>query len=489
MDNKQRASLIIDYLGGSDNILKVVNCMTRVRVTTKDEEKVDIEKLKTVDGVMAVVESEELQIVMGPGVSAKVSKEMADLSNSKYEIEGENNNDQAETNRDKAQRLSKEKKSEVKSKQKNSKFKTFTADIAGIFVPLIPAFVGAGIIGGIGSVLQNMITAGTITSEFIISLVTVINIIKNGLFAYLNVYIGINAAKTFKANEGLGGVIGGIIYLTGMNPDSPLTNIITKDPLSAGQGGVIGVLLAVYIMSKIENKLHEVIPDSLDIIVTSTLTLLFTGLVTIFLIMPVAGFISSLLIGVTDAVINVGGAFSGFILGAFFLPLVMFGLHQILTPIHIAMIESKGATFLLPILAMAGAGQVGAAIAILVKCRKNKSLTNIVKGALPVGILGIGEPLIYAVSLPMGKTFITACIGGGIGGAVIGALGQVGASAIGPSGVALIPLIVNGRWLSYVIGLLAGYLGGFVVTYFFGIDKKFETDKGEGLEAIGDFKF
>ena len=38
MDNKQRASLIIDYLGGSDNILKVVNCMTRVRVTTKDEE-------------------------------------------------------------------------------------------------------------------------------------------------------------------------------------------------------------------------------------------------------------------------------------------------------------------------------------------------------------------------------------------------------------------------------------------------------------------
>ena len=63
-----------------------------------------------------------------------------------------------------------------------------------------------------------------------------------------------------------------------------------------------------------------------------------------------------------------------------------------------------------------------------------------IKGALPVGILGIGEPLIYGVTLPLGRPFITACIGGGIGGAVIGAFGNVGAIAIGPSGVALIPL-------------------------------------------------
>lgn len=59
-----------------------------------------------------------------------------------------------------------------------------------------------------------------------------------------------------------------------------------------------------------------------------------------------------------------------------------------------------------------------------------------IKGALPVGFLGIGEPLIYGVTLPLGKPFITACIGGGIGGAVIGAMGGVGAIAIGPSGLA-----------------------------------------------------
>ena len=92
-----------------------------------------------------------------------------------------------------------------------------------------------------------------------------------------------------------------------------------------------------------------------------------------------------------------------------------------------------------------------------------------IKGSLPVGILGIGEPLIYAVTLPLGRPFITACIGGGIGGAVIGLIGGVGATAIGPSGVALIPLIADGLWWGYVLGLLAAYAGGFAATYFFGV--------------------
>lgn len=90
---------------------------------------------------------------------------------------------------------------------------------------------------------------------------------------------------------------------------------------------------------------------------------------------------------------------------------------------------------------------------------KDKELTEMIKGALPVGILGIGEPLIYGVTLPLGRPFITACIGGGIGGAVIGMIGNVGAIAIGPSGAALIPLISDGKWLGYILGLLAAYAG------------------------------
>ena len=54
---------------------------------------------------------------------------------------------------------------------------------------------------------------------------------------------------------------------------------------------------------------------------------------------------------------------------------------------------------------------------------------------------------------------------------ITGFFGSVGATAIGPSGVALIPLIANNMRLQYVIGLIAAYIGGFVVTYFFGVPK------------------
>ena len=85
--------------------------------------------------------------------------------------------------------------------------------------------------------------------------------------------------------------------------------------------------------------------------------------------MPIAGFISDGLVGVVNWVIGVGGIFSGFIIGAFFLPLVMLGLHHIFIPIHIELINQSGATYLLPIAAMAGAGQVGAALALWVRCK------------------------------------------------------------------------------------------------------------------------
>ena len=482
MDNNTLAKLLVDDFGGSDNLIEVINCMTRVRVKVKDSSKVNYEAIKSREGVMGLVEGDQIQVVLGPGKSEKVAKAMAEISNAKLSEELA-----AGTDKESLERRTRENKEAYKAKQTQSGFKKFTATIASIFVPLIPAFVGAGLIGGIASVLSNMATAGTLTGDGVNNLIQILNVMKNGLYAYLNIFIGINTAKVFGANEGLGGVVGGMVYLTGMNPDMPINNIFLGTPLAAGQGGVIGVLISVFLLSKIENALHKIIPDSLDIILVPMLSLLAVGLLTMFIIMPFAGLISNGLIGFINGVINIGGAVSGFILGALFLPMVMLGLHQILTPIHVAMIEQQGATYLLPILAMAGAGQVGAALAILVKCRNNKQITTIAKGGLPVGFLGIGEPLIYALTLPMGKAFITACLGGGIGGAVIGAIGSIGSTAIGPSGLALIPLIYQNRWLGYLAGLIAGYIGGFVLTYFFGVDQKYVD--GASLDNTSKFEF
>lgn len=464
---REIAQNILIEVGGKDNLEKVIHCMTRVRMSIVDYDKVNIEGLKNIKGVMGVVEDDMLQVVIGPGTVNKVANEMSDMIGVSL---GETIKHK-ESNKDKVEKEADLFKQNI-NKRNQTPFKKVLRSIANIFVPLIPAFVGAGLIGGISAVLSNMLAAGTIDGATWEQFVLIFDIIKNGIFAYLVIYVGINAAKEFGATPGLGGVIGGTTMLTGMTADSPIKNIFNGEPLAAGQGGVIGVIIAVWILSLIEKKLHKIVPSAVDIIVTPTVTLFIMGLATIFLIMPIAGFISNGLLGGINWVLDIGGAFSGFVLGATFLPLVMFGLHQVLTPIHIEMINQSGATYLLPILAMAGAGQVGAAFALWVKCRKNKKIVNLLKGALPVGVLGIGEPLIYGVTLPLGRPFITACIGGGIGGAVIGGIGHIGATAIGPSGVSLIPLISDNMYLGYIAGLLAGYLGGFVATYLFGTNKE-----------------
>ncbi|HDA9624504.1 TPA: PTS transporter subunit EIIC [Staphylococcus aureus] len=470
---QQLAERIIAAVGGMDNIDSVMNCMTRVRIIVLDENKVDDQELRHIDGVMGVIHDERIQVVVGPGTVNKVANHMAELSGVKLgdPIPHHHNDSEKMDYKSYAADKAKANKEAHKAKQKNGKLNKVLKSIANIFIPLIPAFIGAGLIGGIAAVLSNLMVAGYISGAWITQLITVFNVIKDGMLAYLAIFTGINAAKEFGATPGLGGVIGGTTLLTGIAGKNILMNVFTGEPLQPGQGGIIGVIFAVWILSIVEKRLHKIVPNAIDIIVTPTIALLIVGLLTIFIFMPLAGFVSDSLVSVVNGIISIGGVFSGFIIGASFLPLVMLGLHHIFTPIHIEMINQSGATYLLPIAAMAGAGQVGAALALWVRCKRNTTLRNTLKGALPVGFLGIGEPLIYGVTLPLGRPFLTACIGGGIGGAVIGGIGHIGAKAIGPSGVSLLPLISDNMYLGYIAGLLAAYAGGFVCTYLFGTTK------------------
>lgn len=470
---QQLAERIIAAVGGMDNIDSVMNCMTRVRIKVLDENKVDDQELRHIDGVMGVIHDERIQVVVGPGTVNKVANHMAELSGVKLGDRIPHNHNDSEKMDYKSYAADKAKanKEAHKAKQKNGKLNKVLKSIANIFIPLIPAFIGAGLIGGIAAVLSNLMVAGYISGAWITQLIAVFNVIKDGMLAYLAIFTGINAAKEFGATPGLGGVIGGTTLLTGIAGKNILMNVFTGEPLQPGQGGIIGVIFAVWILSIVEKRLHKIVPNAIDIIVTPTIALLIVGLLTIFIFMPLAGFVSDSLVSVVNGIISIGGVFSGFIIGASFLPLVMLGLHHIFTPIHIEMINQSGATYLLPIAAMAGAGQVGAALALWVRCKRNTTLRNTLKGALPVGFLDIGEPLIYGVTLPLGRPFLTACIGGGIGGAVIGGIGHIGAKAIGPSGVSLLPLISDNMYLGYIAGLLAAYAGGFVCTYLFGTTK------------------
>ena len=477
-DYDQLGQDIFQHVGGKENVSKLIHCMTRVRLTLKDESKADLEELEALPGVLGVVEDETLQVVVGPGKVNKVAQSMVDSVGVKLGADFPGQNQTPEDNNLNEQ--TDQNKAAAKQKyNKPNKFKNVLKSLANIFVPMIPALVGAGIIAGVASILQNLLTAGTLTGDAMTQLVTVLNVIKNGLFTYLAIYTGINAAAEFGATPTLGGTVGAVTLLSGVTTDTTIQNLFNGQDLAAGQGGIIGVIFAVWLLSLVEKRLHKWVPDSIDIIITPTLSLLAIGLATIYLIMPIAGVVSDGLLQFINVVLDVGGPVAGFVLGALFLPMVMLGLHQILIPIHLEMINQMGSTPLLPILAMSGAGQVGAAFALWLFLRKDDKQSGLIqniKGALPVGLLGVGEPLIYAVTLPLGRPFITACLGGGIGGAVIGMLGHVGSIAVGPSGWALIPLIANNKTLYYIIGLIAGYIGGFILTYFFGIPKELKHE-------------
>lgn len=458
-------------IGGPNNVESMYHCMTRLRIKIRDNSKVDIAGLKNIDGVLGVVDADTLEIVLGSGVNAKVAQDMVSQVGVKENEEFPTNvTNDYQSEKSEVQAKAAEVHAQHKAQLKQTWWRKALGHISAIFIPLIPAFIGAGLISGVAGILKNMLTVKMLPASWALG-VTILSMISSALFSYLNIYVGINTAKEFGATPGLGGIIGGVVLLPGIVAPVTIPNFLDGKPLAAGQGGIIGVLFAVWILSYVEKWFHKHIADSVDIIFTPFLTVLIMGLFTVFVVMPIAGWISNSLVGAINWVLNVGGPVAGFLLGLFFLPMVMLGLHQILTPIHLEMIQKMGYTPLLPILAMAGAGQVGAAIALWVKCRKNKELVRLIKGALPVGILGVGEPLIYGVTLPLGRPFITACIGGGIGGAVVASFGHVGAIAIGPSGVALIPLIANNMWWGYVIGLLCAYAGGFVATYFWGVPK------------------
>lgn len=119
---------------------------------------------------------------------------------------------------------------------------------------------------------------------------------------------------------------------------------------------------------------------------------------------------------------------------------------------------------------MAGAGQVGAGLAVLLKTR-NERLKTVAKNALPVGLLGIGEPLIYGVTLPLFRPFVAACIGAAAGGAVTAALHVTAAIPFGVSGVVMFLALSNlHSVIFYGVGFITAVACGFGAAWKLGFE-------------------
>lgn len=464
--------VLIEKLGGNDNIVSVNNCMTRLRFSVRDESKVAQPEIENMGDVLGVVHdtSCRYEIVVGPGKSRKYADMCHELGIAAAAgKETDESSDDWRVN-----------KAALKSRQKKSKLKDLLKVFGEIFVPLIPGTIVAGLCSGFAMLIAQ--SCPDYSEHLFLNLTyQLLNVINVSFMTYIAAWAGYRAAERFGATPILGGMMGLITSLDNVNTiaislglyneASPLDSV-----LHSGKGGVLAAVLGVYILAFVEKKIRKHMPDSMDIIFTPLLSMLICLIPYLFILMPIVGYVSS---GVCWAFgkicmseYAIVRAIAGFLGATLFLPLVATGMHHGLVALYTVQLEQIGYVTLYPALAMAGAGQVGAAIAIYIKAKHcgNERMLNVIRGALPAGFLGVGEPLIYGVTLPLGRPFVTAGIGAGFGGALV-MLFQVASTTWGPSGILGMFVMTAGPQgalksvLIYLLGLVISYIAGGIITY------------------------
>ena len=416
-DFKLIATTILTHLGGASNVDSATNCITRLRVNVKNPELIKLEELKKSDSVMQVINDGRIvQVVLGPGIVKKVADQFypllkevaaapkaAPTPTTKTEVKSEHLDINANW---------RENKAKVKEKQKRFKWLSRgLRHLANIFSPLIPAVIAAGMFAALASIVKqfgannNIETATQAVKVFYY----LFNAFSTGFTSYLLLATGYNAGKEFGATPMLGLMLGGICLagdITSLAVAIGIGDGSLNAILRAGKGGVIGVIAAVWLLSIVEKFLQKKIKSSVGLVLIPFISILVVGSVYVFGIMIAAGYISDGIVWViTKLTLNnhvVVRLIAGFIGAALFLPLVMTGMHWALIGFYATELAERGCITLYPILAMAGAGQVGAAVALYIKAKRKKNgtlMTNI-KGSILPGILGVGEPLMLVIKVP-----------------------------------------------------------------------------------------
>lgn len=451
LDYRKCAEEIFATLGGKDNIASAAHCATRLRLAIVDNDKIDMKTLENVEGVQGVFSNAgQLQIIIGTGTVNKVFDEFIDVSG-----------------------VSAGSKDDVKAAAAANMpwWKRLVKTLGDVFVPILPAIVAAGLMMGLVEALGKAIPSfgGTDWYSFL-------DMAANTAFAYLPVLVAISAAKVFGANEFLGAVMGLMMV------HSALTNgwnaaagydkwYLLGHALKIGdytfgqvnqlgyQGHVIPVVISVWIMSKIESKLHKIVPEVIDLFVTPLTTVLATALLTFMFIGPVFASLETIVLNAATAL--VANPIGACIMGAIYPVTVVMGLHHMYNTIELGMLGSGALNTWMPIASAANFAQFGACLAVGLKTKNTKTKTIAIPSALSAS-LGITEPAIFGVNLRLMKPFIFAAAGGAIG-ALFGAIFKIGAVSNGVTGIPGYLIVKNPLTYTLLLAIAGG--AAFALTF------------------------
>lgn len=453
MDYRKTAQDILDYVGGSKNIASAAHCATRLRLVIADNKKVSKEALENVDGVKGVFEaSGQLQIILGTGTVNKVFAEFIDIAG-----------------------ITASSKVEAKeaAAEKQNWFMRAIKLLGDIFVPIIPAIVASGFLMGIMNSLDFMNSNGFLHINTHSSIYVFANLFSNIAYTFLQILIAFSAAKAFGANPYLGAVIGMImIHPSLQNAYTVATEGVQQTQsvffglyhidMVGYQGHVIPVVIAVWILSVLEKKLHKIVPEVLDLFVTPLVSVFVTGYLTLSIVGPIFVWAENAILGAIQWMLTLPLGLGSLIMGSLYAPTVVTGIHQMYTAIDIGQLAKYGVTYWLPLASAANVAQGAAALAVAVKSKDQKIKSLALPSSLSA-FMGITEPAIFGVNLRFFKPFIAGCIGGGCG-ALYASLVHLGAKGTGVTGIFGILLCLN-QPLQYLIEMVIAVGVAFVISF------------------------
>ncbi|MEA1007842.1 PTS system trehalose-specific EIIBC component [Bacillus velezensis] len=455
------ARQIAEAVGGIENIEAATHCVTRLRFALIDETKVNQKMLDAIDivkGSFAV--NGQFQVVIGQGTVNKVYAELVKETG------------MGEASKDDVKKA---------AAQKMNPLQRAVKTLADIFIPILPAIVTAGLLMG----LNNILTAEGIfySAKSIVQvypqwadLANMINLIAGTAFAFLPALIGWSAVKRFGGSPLLGIVLGLMLVHPDLlnawgygaaeqSGDIPVWNLFGLEVQKVGyQGQVLPILLASYLLARLELFLTKRTPEGIQLLVVAPVTLLVIGFLSFVIIGPITFAIGNALTAGLIAVFGQFSAIGGLLYGGLYSALVITGMHHTFLAVDLQLIGSKlGGTFLWPMLALSNIAQGSAALAMMLitKDKKQRGLS------LTTGIsayLGITEPAIFGVNLRYKFPFVIAMISSGIAGMFISVKGVL-ASSVGVGGVPGIFSIMSRYWGPFAIGMLIVLILPFAGTY------------------------
>ena len=450
MDYRKAAEQTLECIGGKDNIVSAAHCATRLRLVIADNDKCDKERLENVDGVKGVFEAQgQLQVIFGTGTVNKIYDEFIQMAG-----------------------VAAGTKEDVKkaATAKQNIFKRGIKTLGDIFVPIIPAIVASGLLMGLLEGFCNLWPQMADSSAY-----TIIHLFSNAAFVFLPILIAISAAKTFGGNVYLGAVIGMIMIhsdlvnawsVAGMKASEiPTASVwfgLYDIKLVGYQGHVIPVVIAVFLMSVIEKKLHKIVPEIIDLFVTPLVTVLVTGYVTLTIIGPIFSTVENWVLTGAQQLIAVPFGIGAALVGGLYAPTVVAGLHHMYNAIEAGMLSANGINTWMPVATAANVAQGAACLAVAVKSKNAKTKSVALPAALSA-YLGITEPAIFGVNVRYMKPFVAGCIGGAAGALIAGITG-VGATAYGITGIFGF-LITTNYVVQYAMIIIVATVVAFVISW------------------------